>query len=234
MQIDCLLSPADIAAVTPERLQGSNCVVFDILRATSTIVTAMAHGTREVRPVRTIEEARSSAQQWPGSKLAGERHGDRIEGFDFGNSPLEFLEAAPDRLITTTTNGTIALRACETAETVLAGSLLNLGAVRDFLMAQKTERVLLVCAGTFATAALEDIYTAGALIAKWPEPNLTDAAQVALATFQRFGNDSVSALAHAANGRVLIGKGREAELRFCAQRDRFHFVPQLREGVLTL
>ena len=120
MEIDCLLSPADIAAIAPGRLAGTICVVFDVLRATSTITTAMANGCSAVWPVLTIEEAQSVALQWPGASLAGERFGDPIEGFDFGNSPLEFAAAAPARLITTTTNGTVALRSCAEAGAIIA------------------------------------------------------------------------------------------------------------------
>lgn len=234
MEIDCLLSPADIAAVTPSQLTGATCVVFDILRATSSIVTAMAHGCTAVRPARTIEEARSLARTWPGAKLAGERQGDPIEGFDFGNSPLEFVPGAPEKLITTTTNGTVALRACAPADTVLVAALLNLSAVADWLTTAHPGRLLLVCAGTFETAALEDLYAAGSLIGLLGPAGLTDAARTAAAVAGDFGADSRRALESARNGRALRAKGRAAEVVFCAQRDRFEIVPCLADGVLSL
>ena len=190
MEIDCLLSPADIAAVEPARLVGVTAVVFDVLRATSSLVTALAHGTREVRPVRTIDEAREVTCSWPGARLAGERHGDPIVGFDFGNSPLEFMPEAPARLVTTTTNGTIALRACAGAEVVIAASLLNLGAVANGLRAAAPGRVLMVCAGTFETAALEDIYAAGSLIDLLGKADRSDAAETAMSVGSALGRRS--------------------------------------------
>ncbi len=163
MRIDAILSPPEIDLLPRRDLRGTVCVVFDILRATSTIVTALASGAREIFPVSTIEEAHALHLQWPDAALGGERHGDRIENFDFGNSPAEYAANPPARIITTTTNGTVALRACEGAGEVFAGALLNMDALALRLTRRQPDELLLVCAGTFRDVALEDVFAAGRL-----------------------------------------------------------------------
>jgi 2-phosphosulfolactate phosphatase len=158
MHIDVVLHPAEIATVLPARdLSATTCVVFDVLRATSSMITALAHGAREIYPVRTIEEALTLKAQMPDALLGGERNGDIIPGFQVGNSPLEYCDGMRGkRIITTTTNGTIALRACEGAARVLVGAVLNIGAVAAVLQENWPPHVLIICAGTFADFALED------------------------------------------------------------------------------
>src|SRR6187549_1935392 len=109
MHIDAVLTPADIALLPQRDLAGVTCVVFDVLRATSSMITGLAHGATEIHPVCTIEEALALRQQLPDAVLGGERQGDPIPGFDVGNSPLEYRESMAGRkIITTTTNGTVA------------------------------------------------------------------------------------------------------------------------------
>src|ERR1019366_3748428 len=97
MKIDTLLTPAELPALARRDLHGTACVVFDILRATSTLVTALQNGAQAVIPVSEIAEAVPRLQQAPNRLLAGERDGVKIRAaqsggidFDFGNSPREF------------------------------------------------------------------------------------------------------------------------------------------------
>src|SRR5690349_7450333 len=101
--IDVVLSPPESDLLPQRDLANSVAVVFDVLRATSTIITALAHGAAGIRPVRTIEEAWALKEKHPDALLGGERHGDRIEGFDLGNSPLEYGANVQGREIITTT-----------------------------------------------------------------------------------------------------------------------------------
>ncbi len=135
MHIDVVLHPAEIAQLPARDLSATTCVVFDVLRATSSIITALAHGAAEIYPVCTIDEARALKASLADAVLGGERQGDMIPGFDIGNSPREYTDLTNRRIVTTTTNGTVALRACERAERVLVGALLNLGAVAAELLA---------------------------------------------------------------------------------------------------
>ena len=173
MTIETILSPAELPALAQRDLRAAACVVFDILRATSTFVTALHHGAEGIIPVNGIPEALAVHQKFPGVMLAGEREGLRIRAsqangvdFDFGNSPREFRpeKIAGKTIVSTTTNGTRALRACAGAECVLAGSFLNLTATAEFLRRKKFAAVLLVCAGTGEGVALEDVLAAGALV----------------------------------------------------------------------
>lgn len=228
MSIDAILSPPEIDLLPQRDLAGVAAAVFDVLRATSTMITALARGAAGVRPVRTIEEAWALKEQHPDALLGGERHGERIEGFDLGNSPLEYGDNVRGReIISTTTNGTIALRAVEHAASVLPASLLNLSAVAAHLEAQPARDILLVCAGTFREAALEDILAAGMLVSMLPGRPLTDAAQVALALYRQEEHDLAGALNRARNGRALLAKGREAEVAWCARPSVFPLVAEM-------
>jgi 2-phosphosulfolactate phosphatase len=223
MVINAALNPAEIETLPAQDLSDTTCVVFDILRATSSMVTAMAHGVREIHPVCTIEDAFALAKSMPDAKLGGERHGEPPEGFHFGNSPLEYRENAGSRVIWSTTNGTIALRACERARRVLVGAILNLDAVAAQIRIEEARSVLLVCAGTYETLALEDVVAAGYLAAVFPEAELTDSARTALAVAQSFP-DPLQALREARNGRTLLSKGRDAEVEWCARRSVYNIV----------
>jgi 2-phosphosulfolactate phosphatase len=231
MTIDTALNPAEIALLPRRDLAATTCVVFDVLRATSSMVTALAGGAREIHPVRTIEEALALREKMPHALLGGERHGERIDGFDLGNSPFEYRELDGRTIISTTTNGTMALRAVEKAGCVLVGALLNLGAIAEELRRAQPERVLLVCAGTFEEFALEDAWAAGRLIALLGTDELTDAARAALAVPRQFP-EPLDALRAARNGRALIAKGRGAEVDWCARVSQSSVVGHMEAAVI--
>ncbi|MEI8234506.1 MAG: 2-phosphosulfolactate phosphatase [Verrucomicrobiota bacterium] len=232
MLFDAVLTPAEIDLLPNQDLAATVCIVFDVLRATSSMVTGLAHGVEEIRPVCTIEEALELRTQWPGAVLGGERFGDRIEGFDLGNSPQEYCRPGMRRVVTTTTNGTVALRACAGAREVWAGALLNMGALEERLRREVPERVALVCAGTFRELALEDALAAGMLAAAFPEAELTDAAQLARAIYREHRADIPAALRLAKNGRTLLANGRGGDVEWCAQVSRFPLVGLMRGGIL--
>ena len=231
MRIDVALNPAEIALLPKRDLSRAICVVFDVLRATSSMITALAHGVREIHPVRTIEEARELKADMPRAVLGGERDGDIIDGFDVGNSPFEYRDLAGRSIITTTTNGTIALRACEGAEAVLVGAILNLAELAEEIAWREPEELLLVCAGTFEDFALEDACAAGLLIAALPEARLADSAHAALAVARHFPTP-LDALRAARNGRALEKKGRGKEVDWCAQASRFNIVGIMEQAVI--
>ncbi len=150
-----------------EQLPGSIAVVIDILRATSTMTTALFHGASEVVPCRSIEEAHQLRVSDPSGKvvLGGERGGVRIPGFDLGNSPASYdsQTIGGRRLGFTTTNGTRALLNCLNARKILTGSFLNLSAILHVLQNERRP-VHLVCAGTDGFVTGEDVLFAGAVV----------------------------------------------------------------------
>jgi 2-phosphosulfolactate phosphatase len=172
MKIDAILSPAELPALAKRDLRDAICVVFDVLRATSTFVTALHHGAKAIVPVSEIAEALALRQKQPDVLLGGERDGVRIRAdqtggidFDLGNSPREYTPETVrgKTIVSTTTNGTRALRACTGAQKVLAASFLNLTATAQFIRRLQPAQIVLVCAGTRENTALEDVLAAGAL-----------------------------------------------------------------------
>lgn len=232
MIIDAVLTPAEIDLLPQQDLSQTICIVFDVLRATSSILTGLAHGTEEIRPVVSIEEALETRKQWPDAILGGERFGDRIDGFDLGNSPLEYRRPGLHRIVTTTTNGTVALRACAAAQETWAGALLNMKALEDRIRHADPKAVTLVCAGTFRELALEDVLAAGMLATAFPDASPTDAAQVARAVYKEHQADLCAALKQAKNGRVLLANGRGDDVAWCAQVSIFPIVGILQNGVI--
>jgi 2-phosphosulfolactate phosphatase len=172
MKIDAILSPAELPALAKRDLRDTACVVFDVLRATSTFVTALHNGAKAVVPVAEISEALAFCQKQPGVLLGGERDGVKIRAnqtgggdFDLGNSPREYTpeKVRGKTIVSSTTNGTRALRACAGAQTVLAASFLNLTVTAQCIRQLQPAQILLVCAGTRENIATEDVLAAGAL-----------------------------------------------------------------------
>ncbi len=245
--LEVLFTPAEYALLGQRDLSETVTVVFDVLRATSTIVTALANDAATILPVAEIAEALSIRRRRPEVLLAGERDGVRIQSdltgsiaFDLGNSPREFIKEkiAGRTIVLTTTNGTRALRACAAAKTVLVGSLLNLSALTDFIEREYPIHLLLVCSGTIDQAAYEDVLAAGALCdLVWPKYSsgmVADSARIAHRLFRLEQKDLVAAMTQSRNGRRLLAHPDLAgDVPFCAQRDLFRLCPKLgKDGVI--
>jgi len=154
--------PVHVAFTPAEAAPAAVGVVVDVLRATSTIAQALASGYERVLCCAEIDDARALRAELPDTLLGGERQAIRVEGFDVGASPREFLEARASTLILSTTNGTRAiLETARRCERVLLGSLLNLSAVAR---AAGEEDVVIVCAGFQGGFALDDAYCAGRIV----------------------------------------------------------------------
>lgn len=161
-----LIATAD--DVTKDSIINKSAVMFDILRASSTICTAMANGCKEVIPVVDVEDAFAVAKTLPENSfiIGGERGALKVPGFHLGNSPLEYTSetVAGKTVILTTTNGTKAInRAAAGASRVFVGSLLNISAIARRVM-NLGQDVALVCAGTRGKFSLDDTLAAGMLV----------------------------------------------------------------------
>lgn len=232
MQIEVVLTPAEFPALASRDLSETTCAVFDVLRATSSMLTALNNGADMIIPVSEISEALAIKDQRPDVLLAGERHGLRIRkeltgsiDFDFGNSPRDFTpEKVRNKTIAwTTTNGTRALRACAHAEMILLGALVNLRTLADIIDQLRPRHLLLVCAGTFNAAAFEDLFAAGALIDALAHmtasENLSDAAQL-VRHASRDVSDNEKLITSSLNARRLLANPDLApDVALCLQRD---------------
>jgi 2-phosphosulfolactate phosphatase len=219
--------------LAPERLAGKTVVVLDVLFATSSIVTALAHGASEVVPALDADEARAeAARRPPGScVLAGEAGAEPIRGF-VPAWPLAVARAVlPGRaLVYSTTNGTVALRRSAGAARVYAASLLNAASVAERVQRDcATDGVLVVCSGSADRFNLEDYYGAGYLVSLLVRGrrNVWDPSDAALAAQLLHDGAGDGCLARSEVGRFMGARGLEREVAFAAQKDRFDVVPEL-------
>lgn len=221
------------ALVAPERFVGGAAVVIDVLRATTTMLHALAAGCRRILPCATIEESRQLAASLPAGEalLAGERGGRPIPGFDLGNSPRECTpQRCRDRtLVMTTSNGTRALLHATNAERVLIAAFTNFSAVCEQLRDEKRP-VNVLCAGDAGGVALEDALLAGALvgaIVRGGEAALNDGALMALDAFERRGGYLEEALRLTAGGARLRDLGYDDDVTDAARVDVVPLVAEL-------
>ena len=239
-RLEVLFTPAEFAGLRRRDLSETACVVIDVLRATSSMVMALANGARAIIPVEEISEAISLRRQDPEILLAGERDGLRISAemsggmaFDLGNSPGEFTSdmVKGKTIAITTTNGTRALRACAPAHAVVIASFLNLSAATRQVQSLGARHLLLVCGGTYAEAGYEDVLCAGAMIDRLGVENtagLADSALLARKLYRLERADLVAALAQSRNGRRLLTRpDLRDDVAFCAQCDRTSVVARL-------
>src|SRR3954451_1998452 len=211
--------PVDVAFTPDEASPAPVGVVVDVLRATSTIAQALAAGYQRVLCCAEIDEARALRAKLPDSILGGERKAVRVEGFDVGASPREFLEPLASTLILSTTNGTRAiLETARRCDRVLLGSLLNLTAVAE---AVESDDVVVVCAGFQGVFALDDAYCAGRIV-QLLKGELTDSA-VAAGLLARAFPSALDGL----NARTYGPPGLEEDIAYCAQENLLDVAPRL-------
>jgi 2-phosphosulfolactate phosphatase len=236
MKADVVLLPRDLNAAA---LEGRVVVVFDVLRATTSIIAALAAGVAEVRVLENLEAARAAAAQFAGPRLlCGEQRCLRPEGFDLGNSPGEFTPAhAGKTLFMSTTNGTRALLAAQHAGTVLAGALVNAAAIAKSV-AQFGRDLTLLCAGTDGRVAMDDVLGAGAVLEALRQFTYvelaSDIARIALRLFGSCQDDLRGALAQATGGQNVLRAGLDGDLDFAARLSSIDVVGVLRPGPLRV
>jgi 2-phosphosulfolactate phosphatase len=216
--------------------------VVDVLRASTTMIYALAAGATGIVTCLAVNEARELAAEMDGPVVVGgERGGLPIESFDFGNSPAEYTpeSVGGKTLVLTTTNGTRALSVCHEANRVVIAAFVNLRAVTRELAAEPVVHIL--CAGTDGEVTREDVLLAGALAERLldqrgagaaSEVELNDTARLALEAWlnvsrsMRSARDLARELRRSQGGRNLMAIGAQADIELAADVDRFDLVPQ--------
>ncbi len=218
--------------VTEDDVRGRAVVVIDVLRACSTINTALHNGARAVMPVLDMAQAGKIAANLDPDvfRLGGERNAEKIEGYHLGNSPLEYTEEEVEGrdIILNTSNGTKALERAKTARHLVAGSLLNVSRVARFLDEQDLD-VTIICAGHENRVSLEDTLCAGAVLHRlWDgsEPgHVSDAAHTAYSLFLYNRDDLGTTLRNTNHARRLAANGHAEDVDYCYRIDRLPVLP---------
>lgn len=241
MDLEVALSPR---ALDADALDGRVVLVIDVLRASSTIATALANGARAVIPVAEQGEAgRLAASLDPDvSLLGGERGGVKLAGYGAGNSPLEYTREAVEgrTVVLTTSNGTRALSLARHARSTATGCFLNASAAATYLdeALAADDPVTILCAGSNGRVSLEDTLCAGLLVSRVADPSdvaaLGDGAQIAFALYRGSQSQLARALFGAEHTQRLIALGFADDVTYCARIDALPGLPVLRDNRLVL
>jgi len=229
--IDVCLSP-DLMHLY--KVQDHSVVVVDILRATSCMTTALAHGIDSIAPFAQLQDCLAMKEK--GYYTAGERDGRKVDGFDLGNSPFEYQdpELKGKKIAFTTTNGTQAIVKSLGAKEIIIGSFLNLSAVTEHLQKSQLD-VLVVCAGWKGKVNLEDTLFAGALVEKLKHElhPVCDAPLVGQHLYNLAKNDLFGFLSTSSHVQRLAKLNIHKDIAFCLTPDVYKTVPVLQNNVLV-
>jgi 2-phosphosulfolactate phosphatase len=219
MNLDVVLLPRDLR---PEHLAGKAVVVFDVLRATTSMTAALAAGVREIRIFGDLEAALVAGRAFPGPHLlCGERQAMKPPGFDLGNSPAAFKRDLHQNttLFMSTTNGTRAILAAKGASVIFIGALTNADAVANALI-QTGLDVTLLCAGTEGQVSAEDVLGAGAVIASLESRSsvklISDAARIARSFFSAERGRLLESLTTSQGGQNITRANLTPDIADCA------------------
>jgi 2-phosphosulfolactate phosphatase len=238
MKINVLFSPISVDELY---FTGKTTVVIDILRATTTIISALGNGAKEIIPVATVEFAvKVSGGMFGGQTLlGGERNTKKIEGFALGNSPLEYSEdiISGKSIILYTTNGTKAVVKAKFSGELFIGAFSNISALAEHLV-KLNKDVEILCAGRLNNFSMEDTVCAGKLINEIVKLNddtiLTDSAIASVSLNKSFGKSLLKMLKETEHGRLLIENGFEDDLKFCSKLNTTDSIPYFTGNVLKL
>ena len=224
-----------------DELRDKTVVIIDVLRASSTIVTAFINGAKAIIPVGDMGEASKISQNVDSDNylLCGEKEGEKIDGYDLGNSPLEYNKEIIEgkTLIFNTTNGTKAIKKSIGSSKTYIASFLNVSAIVEELKKQ-TNEIVLVCAGWKGRLAFEDMLLAGNIIYLLNEGKIEndsrDGAKVAFGLYEKYGDD-ISTVIHQSNHAMRLKEIIDSgDIDYCCQVDITNILPRLKEGMITL
>jgi len=229
MKVEVFFSPAEIQ--NDYELRNKKVVAVDVLRASSSIITAVHHGARQIIPVATVSDAMRLAKSMfaDNTILCGERGGKLIDGFDIDNSPANYRTEVVrgQTLFFTSTNGSAAILKTKHAKTAYIGGFVNINAVVELL--KSGDEAVILCAGEGNRFAMEDALCAGMMVSMLTEnqsgATLDDGAVAAKALYDRNQNNMMSAVRSSNHALILEKDGFGADVNFCATTDVYREVP---------
>ena len=214
------------SAVSNFNLQGTEVVIIDVLRASTTIVAALETGAEYIVPCKSVEE--TIRQKNHGYLIAGERNSQKLDGFDFGNSPAEITAQndLPHPLALTTTNGTALIENCMNADKILIGSFVNLSAIVNYLK-HSGKKIILACAGREGGFSLEDALFAGAVASELPIETPSKSWKIGAKLFQHANSRGLAGYIkqNASHCRKLLENGNADDVRICLSIDLYSSLP---------
>jgi len=237
MTVEVYFIPDELA---PDSVAGKTAVIVDILRASTVTAIAVHNGVAEIYPVDSLSKAEQTADSLAHKRplLCGERGGEKVPGYDLGNSPAEYTRDRIEGriLVYTSTNGTVALAAAQGAVHRLMGGLVNARATAEYI-ARTGLDVALVCGGRDGVFSLEDAFGCGQILSLlteyFPEVQLgNDHAATSEYLWQQNCGDPLALLQDCPHGRYLVSLGFEKDLEICAQVDSVPVVPRMEGEIL--
>jgi 2-phosphosulfolactate phosphatase len=236
MKLNVFLSPVIVDELY---FTGRTTVVIDVLRATSTIATAINNAAKEVVPVASVEFAvKVSGGMFGGQTLlGGERNTKKIEGFALGNSPYEYSKDIVEgkSIVFYTTNGTKSIVKAKYSENLYACSFINITAIAKHIITLDND-VEIVCAGRNNYFSIEDSICAGMLISKInkvkKDSYLNDSGMAVLTLYEKYRSNLIKMMRESDHGKILIENGFEADLEYCSSIDMLDVIPVYANGVL--
>lgn len=227
------------SAIRPDLIKSRSVVVIDVLRASSVMVTALAHGAKAFIPATTVKDALNKVSEIPEEErlLCGERNTKIIKGFDLGNSPLDYTEekVRGKTIVLATSNGTKALNALRDAKSVYIGAFLNMQAITEKLA--DLDELVLACSGTNNNFSMDDALCASMMIdriAERKEISLSDMASTIQKAFHDKSLTHREQLNDCYHLNLLIRNGFENDVNYCLKESIFDLVPEMHDGKIIV
>ena len=223
-----------------EEVRNKTVVVIDVLRACSSMVTALVNGAKGIIPVEDMAAAsKIAAALDPKSVLlCGEKDGKKIDGYQLGNSPMEYSKGVVDgkTMIMNTTNGTKAVARAALARKILIGCFLNAASVVDELRNGEGD-IIIICAGWKSRLSLEDMLCAGLIIDRLSGGKLhedaSDGAKLAHVLYQKYSTDIEGAVSQSNHAKRLQDIAHPNDISYCSQLDSLSIVPYMTDGIIV-
>lgn len=234
MKVDIIFTADE---VSQEKTEGKICVVIDVLRATSVMITALHNGAEKIFPFKDIKTIQERCENLKNIIKCGERNALKIDGFDLGNSPLEFTKEKVfgKDIYMSTTNGTKAVENSLSAEKIIICSFLNIKSVSEKLLEYKKD-VVIVCAGTNGKFSLDDTLCAGLIIKeiqKHTEIQMNDVLLAAVRISESHENIK-DILKGSTHYERLLSLGFEKDMEHIFSLNKYSIVPEYKNRYISI